>query len=169
FKGCDIVKTSRIPGFYKMSIHERRELLAKISTLSDDEKEQLFSEETLPIETADKMIENVVGTFSLPLGLGLNFVINDKEYVIPMAIEEPSVVASASYIAKIVRNAGGFKTEASERLMIGQIQVVGCTDFTQAKEAILNEKESLLEQVNAAYPSIVARGGGAEDLEVRIL
>lgn len=163
------MKTSRIPGFYKMSIHERRELLAKISTLSDDEKEQLFSEETLPIETADKMIENVVGTFSLPLGLGLNFVINDKEYVIPMAIEEPSVVASASYIAKIVRNAGGFKTEASERLMIGQIQVVGCTDFTQAKEAILNEKESLLEQVNAAYPSIVARGGGAEDLEVRIL
>lgn len=163
------MKTSRIPGFYKMSIKERRELIAKTHTLSEKEKEYLFSKESLSVETADKMIENVIGTFPLPLGLGLNFLINNKEYIVPMAIEEPSVVASASYIAKIVRNAGGFTTEATERLMIGQIQIVGCSDFLQAKRAIINKKESLIKQANEAYPSIVARGGGAEDLEVRIL
>ncbi len=160
--------TSRIPGFYNMSVDERRQVLTKISKLTDMDIEQIFSE-TLPIETADKMIENVVGTFPLPLGLGLNFLINDKEYIVPMAVEEPSVVASASYIAKLVREAGGFKTEATDRVMIGQIQVVGCEDFTQAKQKILEEKETLIEQANAAYPSIVARGGGTIDLDVRIL
>ena|SRR5690625_5767017 len=94
--------TSRIPGFYNMSVDERRQVLTKISKLTDMDIEQIFSE-TLPIETADKMIENVVGTFPLPLGLGLNFLINDKEYIVPMAVEEPSVVASASYIAKLVQ------------------------------------------------------------------
>lgn len=151
-----------------MSVDERRQVLTKISKLTDMDIEQIFSE-TLPIETADKMIENVVGTFPLPLGLGLNFLINDKEYIVPMAVEEPSVVASASYIAKLVREAGGFKTEATDRVMIGQIQVVGCEDFTQAKQKILEEKETLIEQANAAYPSIVARGGGTIDLDVRIL
>lgn len=160
--------TSRIPGFYNMSVDERRQVLTKISKLTDMDIEQIFSE-TLPIETADKMIENVVGTFPLPLGLGLNFLINDKEYIVPMAVEEPSVVASASYIAKLVREAGGFKTEATDRVMIGQIQVVGCEDFTQAKQKILEEKETLIEQANVAYPSIVARGGGTIDLDVRIL
>src|SRR5699024_5081403 len=112
---------------------------------------------------------NVVGTHPLPLGYGLNFLINGKEYVVPMAIEEPSVVASASYIAKIVRESGGFQTEATDREMIGQIQVVGCSDFKAAKAAILNEKAALLKEANEAYPSIVQRGGGASDLDVRIL
>src|SRR5690625_2640850 len=137
--------------------------------LSDGEAKDLFSDQALLADTADKMIENVVGTYSLPLGLGLNFLINEKEYVVPMAIEEPSVVASASYIAKIVREAGGFTTEATDRVMIGQIQVVGCPDMEAAKEAVLKEKAALIEDANAAYPSLVARGGGAEDLEVRIL
>ncbi len=163
------VKTSRIPGFYKYSVEERRELIARMHQLSDEEKEHLSSAISLPVETADKMIENVVGTFSLPLGLGLNFLINDKEYVIPMAIEEPSVVASASYIAKIVRDAGGFQTEASERIMIGQIQVVGCADFHEAKRAVEKQKEQLIQEANEAYPSIVARGGGATDIDVRII
>lgn len=163
------VKTSRIPGFYKYSVEERRELIARMHQLSDEEKEQLSSAISLPVETADKMIENVVGTFSLPLGLGLNFLINEKEYVIPMAIEEPSVVASASYIAKIVRDAGGFQTEASDRIMIGQIQVVGCTDFQEAKRAVEKQKEQLIQEANEAYPSIVARGGGATDIDVRVL
>ncbi len=163
------MKTSRIPGFYNMTVEERRALVAKMHTFSDEEMNDLFSTEPLPVETADKMIENVVGTFPLPLGLGLNFLINGKEYVVPMAIEEPSVVASASYIAKIVREAGGFTTEATDRVMIGQIQVVGCPDMEAAKEAVLKEKAALIEDANAAYPSLVARGGGAEDLEVRIL
>ncbi|WP_067726736.1 hydroxymethylglutaryl-CoA reductase, degradative [Oceanobacillus damuensis] len=163
------MKSSRIPGFYNMSVEQRRDLLKKAIDFSSEELDDLYINEPLSIDTADKMIENVIGTFQLPLGLGLNFLINGKEYVIPMAIEEASVVASASHIAKIVRSAGGFQTEATERVMIGQIQVVGCPDFQLAKQALLNEKESLINAANAAYPSIVNRGGGAEDLEVRIL
>lgn len=159
---------SRIPGFYKMTVAERRELLTSMQIYSAEE-EKILSSDPLPVETADKMIENVIGTYPLPLGLGLNFLINGKDYVVPMAIEEPSVVASASYIAKIVRDAGGFTAETTDRVMIGQIQVVGCPDFQLAKKTLLDEKEQLLKDANAAYPSIVARGGGAVDLEVRVL
>lgn len=163
------MKTSRIPGFYKMKVEERRKLIAQIHELSHDENNALFNDQPLLVDTADKMIENVVGTYQLPLGLGLNFLINDKEYTVPMAVEEPSVVASASYIAKVVREAGGFTTEATDRVMIGQIQVVGCHDIHAAKAAILEEKAALIKRANAAQPSIVARGGGAKDLDVRIL
>lgn len=163
------MKTSRIPGFYNMSVDERRQLVAKMHNLTDEEKKYLYTSNALSIEKADKMVENAIGTFSLPLGLGLNFLINDKEYIVPMAIEEPSVIASASYMAKIVRSAGGFETEASERVMIGQIQVVGCPNIHEAKETILKEKEALIKSANDAYPSLVARGGGAENLDVRIL
>ncbi|WP_284141609.1 MULTISPECIES: hydroxymethylglutaryl-CoA reductase, degradative [unclassified Virgibacillus] len=163
------MNSSRIPGFYKKTVEERRDILLHQHGLTSDEIELLSTEGALPIATADKMIENTIGTFSLPLGLGLNFLINGKDYIIPMAIEEASVVASASYIAKIVRDAGGFKTESTGRTMIGQIQVVGCADFYQAKNEILKEKTALIKAANAAYPSIVARGGGAVDLDVRIL
>lgn len=163
------MKTSRIPGFYNKTVEERRALLSDALNFSEDEIADWAAEEPLSNDTADKMIENVIGTFPLPLGLGLNFLINGKEYVVPMVIEEPSVVASASYIAKIVRSAGGFTTEATDRVMIGQIQVVGSPDIQAAKEAVLNEKDALLKAANDAYPSLVKRGGGAEDLEVRIL
>lgn len=163
------MNTSRIPGFYNMTVEDRRKLLAEQANFTEEETAYLTSDNPLQLNTANNMIENVIGTYQLPLGVGLNFLINGKDYVVPMVVEEPSIVASASYIAKIVRSAGGFKTEATDRLMIGQIQVVGCPDFDFAKEALLNEKEMLLEGANAAYPSIVARGGGAKDLEVRIL
>lgn len=163
------MKTSRVPGFYNMSVSERREIIAKMHELSNDELDTFASTSPLSLETADKMIENVVGTYALPLGLGLNFLINGREYVVPMAIEEASVVASASYIAKIVRDAGGFTTEATERVMIGQIQIVGCPNIYQAKDDIIKRKDELIQAANDAYPSIVNRGGGAEDLEVRIL
>ena len=162
------MRTSRIPGFYNKSVNERRELLSHMLG-QDADAAGFFPEDPLELETADKMIENVIGTFPLPLGLGLNFLINGKEYAVPMAVEEASVVASASSIAKIVRGAGGFHAEASERIMIGQIQVVGCPDFAAAKSAILDEKATLIEQCNAAYPSLQARGGGVRDLEVRLL
>src|SRR5690625_4129356 len=136
------MKTSKITGFYNMTVEERRALVAKMHTFSDEEMNDLFSTESLPVETADKLIENVVGTFPLPLGLGLNILINGKVYVVPMAIEEPSVVASASYIAKIVREAGACTTEATERMMIRTTQGVGCPDKEAAKEAVL--------EVNAA-------------------
>src|SRR5699024_1417611 len=161
--------SSRIPGFYNMTIEERKKYLIDLYNLSEEDAEQLLHHPSLPEETADKMIENVIGTFSLPLAVGLNFTVDEKDYIIPMAVEEPSIVASASYMAKIVREAGGFKTEATDRVMIGQIQVVGCPDFKKAEEAILREKEMLINAANDAYPSMLARGGGAKDLEVRIL
>lgn len=163
------METSRIPGFYNMTVEERRTLLSSMDLFTEDDAAYLFSKEPLPMDTANNMIENVIGTFPLPLGLGLNFLINGKDYCIPMAIEEPSVVASASHIAKIVRETGGFTAEATERVMTGQIQVVGCSDFNAAKKAILNEKDTLLEAANNAYPSLRKRGGGACDLEVRLL
>src|SRR5699024_8663455 len=129
--------TSRIPGFYNMSIEKKKRHIIELLHLEEEEAQLLLGEVSLPEEIADKMIENVIGTFSLPLGLGLNFLINNRDYIIPMAVEEPSIVASASFMAKIVREAGGFKTEATDRVMIGQIQVVGCPDFNEAKEAIL--------------------------------
>lgn len=162
------MKTSRIPGFYKMTVSERKKMISEIHDLSDEDYHVLDGE-ALSTDIADNMIENVVGTYSLPLGLGLNFLINGKNYTVPMAVEEASVVASASYIAKIVRDTGGFETEATDRVMIGQIQVIGSPDLQAAQEAIMREKDSLLQQANEAYPSIVARGGGAENLEVRIL
>lgn len=161
--------SSRIPGFYKMTVEERKEHISTLFQLDDVAKSQLNDMVNLPEDIADKMIENVIGTFSLPLGLGLNFLIDGKDYVIPMAVEEPSIIASASYIAKIVREAGGFKTEATDRIMIGQIQVVGCRDFEKAKQAVLDQKEMLIKAANDAYPSLVARGGGAVDLDVRII
>lgn len=163
------MKISRIPGFYKQTIEERVAKIAEMCSFTDEEILNISSQGALSVSQADKMIENAIGIYSLPLGLGLNFMINGKDYLVPMAIEEPSVVASASHIAKIVREAGGFTTKATERLMIGQIQVVGCSDFAFAKQELLKNKEQLIELANSAYPSLLARGGGAKDIEVRLL
>lgn len=163
------MKTSRIPGFYQLSIQERIAKLADIYDLTLDEIGTLSSQGALSLDQADKMIENAVGIYSLPMGVGTNFLINKKEYLIPMSIEEPSVVAAASFGAKIIREAGGFTTESTEPIMIGQIQVVHCPDFHQAKETILQNKQELIEKANALQPNLIARGGGAKDIEVRIL
>lgn len=163
------MKSSRIPGFYNMSVDQRRKLLKDNYDLTDEQMSNLTDNPSLSLDKADNMIENVIGTFELPLGMGLNFVINGNEYTVPMAIEEASVVASASHIAKIVRSAGGFEAESRERLMIGQIQVVGCSNFHEAKQDLLDQKDTLMNAANDAYPSIVKRGGGTRDLDVRIL
>lgn len=163
------MKNSRIPGFYKMTMEERRKHLAHMYGFSNEAMNPLYKEGPLPIEIAENMIENVIGTFPLPLGVGLNFLINGKDYVVPMAVEEPSIIASASHIAKIVRDAGGFTAESTGRVMIGQIQVVGCPNIEAAKMTLMKEKESLLQEANAIHPSLVQRGGGAEDMEVRLI
>ncbi|MFP5503476.1 MAG: hydroxymethylglutaryl-CoA reductase, degradative [Candidatus Sericytochromatia bacterium] len=163
------MKTSRLPGFYKLTMPERIEKLAETYELSVEDVEMLRSQGALTLVQADKMIENAVGIYSLPIGLGLNFMVNGKDYLVPMAIEEPSVVASASHIAKIVREAGGFQCEATERLMIAQIQVVGCADWGEAAEQVLEAKEALIDAANAVHPSMVARGGGCRDLKLRLL
>jgi hydroxymethylglutaryl-CoA reductase len=163
------MRNSRLPGFYKQSVPERVQIISDMCSFTDEENIDISAGGALSIGQADKMIENAIGIYPLPLGLGLNFRLNGKDYLVPMAIEEPSVVASASYIAKIVRDAGGFQTEATERVMIGQIQVVGCSDFNAAREELLKNKGQLLELANSTYPSLIARGGGATDLEVRLL
>ena len=163
------MKSSRIPGFYKLSIDERIDKLAETYDLGRAEIDALRSQGSLELEQADKMIENAVGIYSLPIGVGLNFLINGKDYLVPMAIEEPSVVASCSFMAKLVREAGGFIAGSTERVMIGQIQVVGCQDFRAAKNALYSHRDELVELANALVPNMVKRGGGALDLDVRLL
>lgn len=162
-------RSSRIPGFYKLSLEQRIDRLAMNFELTPDEVNALRSQGALTLDIADKMIENVVGIFSLPIGLGLNFLINGKDYIVPMAVEEPSVIAAASSSAKIIRDAGGFITESDEPIMIGQIQVVNCENFEEAQERILSKKAEIIELANKTEPRMKARGGGAKDLDVRIL
>ena len=160
-------KTSKISGFYKLPIKKRIEIVKNFSDLSEQDT-KLFSS-CLDIQTADIMIENVLGIFELPLGIAVNFVINDKEYIIPMVTEESSVIAAASNAAKIASIKGGFKTECSEPLMIGQLQLIKVDDITDAVQKILNHKKQLLNLANEQDKVLVNFGGGAKDLEVRIL
>jgi hydroxymethylglutaryl-CoA reductase len=161
--------SSRFPQFYKKSMDDRLAVLADYANLTEEELSALSSQGALTLEQADKMVENAIGIYSLPLGLGLNFLINDRDYVIPMAVEEPSIIAAVSSIAKLVRAAGGFRTEASERRMIGQIQVVNIPDFDKATTEITNHQFELIKLANDAHPSLQRRGGGALEIEVRLL
>jgi len=160
-------KSSQISGFYKKSVEERRELVKNFSQLSDEDS-KIFSS-SLDLKTADRMIENVVGTFELPLGIAVNFLINKKEYLIPMTTEESSVVAAASNAAKIARIKGGFTTECSQPLMIGQMQLLKMDDVVGAAQKIMDHKKQLLQLANDQDKVLVNFGGGAKDLEVRIL
>ena len=122
-----MTKSSSISGFYKLTPKERLAKVQEFAGLTDEECVVLQNTGALPMEVADRMIENVVGGFTLPLGVAVNFQINNKDYLVPMAIEEPSVVAAASYAAKMVRDGGGFHTSSPPPVMIGQIQAVGIT------------------------------------------
>jgi len=160
-------KTSVVSGFYKLPIEKRREFVTDFAKLTPDDVKAFSS--PLDLATADRMIENVLGTFELPLGVAVNFLINGKEYLIPMATEESSVVAAASNAAKIARIKGGFTTTCSEPLMIGQLQLLHMKDVVTAAEEILHHKKQLLTLANAQDKILVDLGGGARDLEVRIL
>jgi hydroxymethylglutaryl-CoA reductase len=161
------MKSSEIPGFYKKSPEERLKIIKELAGLTDEEAEILKDTGALKMDIADKMIENVVGTCELPFGLGLHFLINGKDYIIPMCIEEPSVVAAASFAAKLARPSGGFKTSSDDPVMIGQIQLMGFRDFEEAEKAILENKEKILSKANEKDPVLVKFGGGAKDLEIR--
>jgi hydroxymethylglutaryl-CoA reductase len=131
-----------------------------------DSKTLLNGGHLLTVSNADAMIENVVGVIGLPVGLGLNFLINSKDYVVPMAVEEPSIVAAVSYAAKTARTAGGFQTESTEPILIGQIQVMDISHPSRARSKLLQRKDEVLNLANSLHPRLVARGGGARDLEV---
>lgn len=161
--------TSRLSGFHKLSMVERHEKLSQMLNLDEMDLAQLQGISALQPGLANQMIENAVGTFSLPLGLGLNLQINGRDYLVPMAVEEPSVVAAVSFASKIVREAGGFTAEADDPVMIGQVQLTRYGDPTEATKKILASKEALLALANSFHPSMVKRGGGCKDIEVRVL
>jgi len=163
------MKTSRIPGFYKLPIEERVRIVKEFADLTDKETELLLKAGSLELGVADRIIENVIGTWPLPLGIAVNFKINGKDYLIPMAIEEPSVVAAASNAAKMALPGGGFIAETTEPIMIGQVQLVGVKDPEEARRIILENKDQILEIANEQDPVLVKFGGGTRDLEVRIL
>jgi hydroxymethylglutaryl-CoA reductase len=152
-----------------LSFEQRLEQISRMHQLTVDEVEMLRTGSSLQTEVADQMIENAVGVFSLPLGLGLNLAVNGRDYLVPMAVEEPSVVAAVSFASKIVREAGGFEADADEPLMIGQVQVTHYGDPTVASRAILAHREQILALANSFHLAMQRRGGGARDVEVRVL
>jgi len=160
---------SRIPGFYNLSPDDRLPELKRHSILNDHELAVLSGEFGLTISQADHMIENVVGRFSLPLGIALNFLVNGREVLVPMAIEEPSVVAGASYMAKLARAGGGFTASSTAPEMIGQLQVLDVADLAAGRLAILEHKDELLAEAAEIDPVLKRLGGGPRDLQVRVI
>ena len=157
---------ARLPGFAKLSPTERIEALLKEGLLTWDEAQILKEQKGLPLSIADQLTENVLSTFDLPFSLAPYFLINGRDYVLPMVTEEPSVVAAASFAAKLIQRSGGFTTQVHQRQMIGEIALTDIKDWEIASKRILDDRESLLQLANEAYPSIVKRGGGARDLWV---
>ena len=161
--------TSRIPGFYNLPLDDRLERLAGAAGLSSENIAALSSLHGLTDQAADHMVENAIGTFGLPLGIGLNFVVNGRDVLVPMVIEEPSVVAGASFMAKLARAGGGFTASTSAPEMIGQMQVLEVGDLMAASLKLYEHKAELLAEADAVDPLLKKFGGGARDLEVRII
>lgn len=158
---------SRIPNFFRMSVAERIVALRERDLLNDADIQSLAnSDHTLRLGVADKMIENVVGVFGLPMGLGLNFLINGHDYVVPLVVEEPSIVAGLSGAARMARLSGGFSAESTDPILIGQVQAVNVDDPAAAETRLLENREEILALANSLHPKMVARGGGALDIEV---
>lgn len=162
-------KTSRISGLHKKSIQERIQILKNFAGLTDEEAAMFGKSSVLGLETADRMIENVIGTFELPLGLVTNMMVNGREILVPLAIEESSVVAALSNASKMTRAGGGYFTSSSDPVMIAQIQTVGITDPFAAKLKILEHRDEIISLANEQDPILVKLGGGCRDIEVRVI
>jgi len=160
---------SRLPGFYKLSVEDRRRVAAEALGIEVSELNKALGGGGMDCATADKSVENVIGLYALPFAVGLNLQINGRDYLAPMVVEEPSVVAAASNAARIVRLGGGFQAETDAPIMISQIQLDEVRDADAARAAILAERATILAEADASVPGLVARGGGARDLEVRDL
>lgn len=159
---------SRIENMRNMDPSARRAAVCDAARLSEDDRVILAGESVLSVSTANGMIENVIGKFELPLGVATNFTVNGKDYLVPMAVEEPSVVAAASYMAKIARDNGGFLASASLPLMRAQIQVVGLTDPEGAKHRLHEQRDTLIELANSKDKVLISLGGGCKDIEVHL-
>src|SRR3569623_1015597 len=157
---------ARIPGFYQLTIDERRQILRGRAELTEADLQALERGGSDPA-TADRVVENVVGVYALPLALGLNFVVNGEEVLVPMTVEEPSVVAAASIAARMVREGGGVLADADDLIMTAQIELLGVRDPAAARAAIEGARQELLATAGDTLPRLVARGGGPRGLEVR--
>ena len=164
-----MVKTSKISGFYKQSPEERLKIVSEFSGLTEEEASCIGATGALSLDSADRMVENLIGVMEVPMGVAVNFLINGRDYLIPMAIEEPSVIAAASNSAKMAREGGGFATSSTGPVMIGQIQAVGIKDPNGARLNILEKKEEIIKRANEVDPILVKFGGGAKDVEVRVI
>ncbi|MDP6900266.1 MAG: hydroxymethylglutaryl-CoA reductase, degradative [Candidatus Thalassarchaeaceae archaeon] len=163
------VENSRLKGFYKLTVKERREKVAELAGLDQEAIDALAATGDLSEDAADRIIENVVGTMALPVGVATNFIIDNEHYLVPFALEEPSVVAAASNMAKRCHAKGGFVSNNTDPVMIGQIQIVGCEDAFSSKAAILGAKDELITACNEVDPILVKFGGGCRDLEARVI
>lgn len=161
--------TSRLSGFYTLTVQERITLIREQVALSDEETDLLSEGMGLSLDRANAMVENAVGRYALPLGIATNFVVNGRDVLVPMVIEEPSVVAGASFAAKLARRGGGFVAEVDAPVMIGQVQLVDLPDPHVAANAVLADRTRLMAIANALDPVLVDLGGGAQDIQVRIL
>ena len=163
------MKKSNYSGFYKLSVEERLDEVVKFANLDKEDIENIKNTDALDISKADNMVENVIGRFTLPMGVALNFKINDKDYIIPMVSEEASVIAAASNAAKLARSSGGFYTSNTGSIMIAQIQIVGVKDVNYTRMVIYENKEKILKICNDKDPVLVKFGGGALDIDVRVI
>ncbi len=161
--------TSRIPGFYNLTLEERRDQLAFAGGLTAEELAALDGEAGLAPSQAETMIENVIGVFNLPIGVALNFIVNGREVLVPMAVEEPSIVAGASFMARLARAGGGFTAHTTSPEMIGQMQLLDVPDLPAARLALLEQKNALLAEAADIDPVLKRLGGGPRELEVRLI
>ncbi len=160
---------SRIPGFYKLPMEQRVRRIAELADLDEHEVAALSASGALPREVADRMIENAIGAVEIPLGVGLNVRVNGRDHLVPMAIEEPSVLAAVSFAARLARASGGFLASADPQLMAAQIQLTRYGDPAVARAKILAASEEILALADSFHPSLIRRGGGAREVEVRVL
>ncbi|MFC4353293.1 hydroxymethylglutaryl-CoA reductase, degradative [Fodinicurvata halophila] len=162
-------KSSRIGGFYKLSREERLDAVKDVSGLAQEDLDRLLSTESLPFELADRLVENAVSSFGVPLGIATNMLVDGRDVLVPMATEESSVIAAASNAARQCRDSGGFHTSLSATEMIAQIQVLGLSDPWAGRAKILERKSEIAQICNGCDPMLVKLGGGFRDLQVRVL
>ena len=162
-------RSSRLPGFFNLTLDQRLAKVIEFGDLNHETQAALLGEHGLTLELADQLVENVIGIFSLPLGIAANFIVNHREVLVPMVIEEPSVVAGASHMAKLARAGGGFIARTTEPEMIAQIQILDVPDMEAAGQQLLRHMDELLAKADQVDPVINRLGGGARDLEIRVL
>ncbi len=163
-----MVADSRLPQFRSLTPAQRRDFLIDACGLGAEDRALLDAPGALPLPLADGMIENVFGTFELPMGVAGNFRINGRDVLIPMAVEEPSIVAAASFMAKLAREDGGFQTSSTLPLMRAQVQVVGINDPYGARIAVLQARDRIIERANGRDKVLIQLGGGCKDIEVHV-